>query len=133
DGYIATIENAIRFFGAAGDVITAYPDKALALAQLGQEELGKSLTILSAFSLPAKEGAWKWFWDGWSNHQLKAHRAYLYELISPLRIELDAPNGKTYTGGPLRTKLSHEKESGFYVDYDQVLERFVSPSIKYKR
>jgi len=118
----------MRFFGAGQELMGEYPDKALALAQLGQEELGKSLTILSAFSLPAEEEAWSWFWEGWSNHQLKAHRAYLYELISPLRIEVfNGRDGRTYTGLPLRPKLSQEKESGFYVDYDFNLQKFVSP------
>jgi AbiV family abortive infection protein len=127
DGYTATIENAIRFVGAAEELMSSYPDKALALAQLGQEEVGKSLSMLSAFALPPEEKAWQWFWDSWSNHQLKAHRAYLYEIISPLRIEVVAPDGKVHAGEPLRPKLSQEKESGFYVDFDISRKSFVSP------
>jgi hypothetical protein len=88
DGYVQTIENAIRFFGASTDLIRTFPDKALALGQLGQEEVGRSLTLLAAFSLPTEGHAWRWFWRGWNNHQLKAHRAYLYECVSPLRVEL---------------------------------------------
>jgi AbiV family abortive infection protein len=127
DGYTATIENAIRFVGAAEELMSSYPDKALALAQLGQEEVGKSLSMLSAFALPPEERAWEWFWDSWSNHQLKAHRAYLYEIISPIRIEVVAPGGKVHAGEPLRPKLSQEKESGFYVDFDVNRKSFVSP------
>lgn len=127
DGYSATIENAIRFVGAAEEIMSSYPDKTLALAQLGQEEVGKSLSMLSAFALPPEEKAWEWFWSSWSNHQAKAHLAYLYEIISPLRIAIVAPDGKVHTGGPLRPRLSQEKESGFYVDFDAKLKSFVSP------
>ena len=113
EGYIKTLENATRLFGAATDLMKSYPDKALALAQLGQEEVGRSLTLLAAFSLPAEEGAWDWVWKGWANHQLKAHRAYLYELISPLRVEVAAPDGRKFAGEPLLQRISQEKEVGF--------------------
>ena len=45
DGYVQTIENAMRFFGASKILIESFPDKALALGQLGQEEVGRSLTL----------------------------------------------------------------------------------------
>ena len=127
DGYIQTIENSMRFFGASFDLIQTYPDKALALGELGQEEVGRSLTLLAAFSLPIDARAWEWFWKGWSNHQLKAHRAYLYEIISPLRLEIKAPDGRIFAGQPLRPKISQEKEAGLYVDFDHVSGRFLSP------
>jgi AbiV family abortive infection protein len=128
EGYVQTIDNAVRFFGAATDLIQAYPDKALALGQLGQEEVGRSLTLLAAFALPGEADAWGWFWKGWNNHQLKAHRAYLYEAISPLRIEITSPEGRLFAGEPLRAKISAEKEAGLYVDFDLVSGRFLSPS-----
>ena len=128
DGYLKTIENAIRFFGASTGLIQGFPDKALALAQLGQEEVGRSLSLLAAFSLPTEGHAWEWFWKGWNNHQLKAHRAYLYEIISPLRLEINAPDGLRSAGEPLRPKISQEKESGLYVDFDHASECFLSPS-----
>ena len=127
EGYVQTIENAIRFFGASTDLIKAFPDKALALGQLGQEEVGRSLTLLAAFTLPADADAWGWFWKGWTNHQLKAHRAYLYEIISPLRLEITAPDGRHFGGEPLRPKISEEKEAGLYVDFDHASGRFLSP------
>jgi AbiV family abortive infection protein len=127
EGYAATLNNAMRFIGAAQELLKDYPDKALALAQIGQEELGKSLTILSAFALPPDEVAWKWFWTDWNNHRRKAHRAYLYELISPTRLEMDTPSGRVYDGRSLRPKISQEKEFGFYVDFDMDLGCFVSP------
>jgi AbiV family abortive infection protein len=128
DGYVKTLENAVRFFGASTNLTEAFPDKALALGQLGQEEVGRSLSLLAAFSLPNEERAWGWFWDGWNNHQLKAHRAYLYEIISPLRIELQRPDGRRFAGEPLRPKISQEKEAGFYVDFDNPSGCFLSPS-----
>ncbi len=128
EGYVQTIENAIRFFGASTDLIQAFPDKALALGQLGQEEVGRSLTLLAAFSLPLEARAWEWFWKGWNDHQLKAHRAYLYEIISPLRLEIEARDGRRFAGEPLRPKISQEKEFGLYVDFDHACGRFLSPS-----
>ena len=43
--------------------------------------------------------------------QLKAHRAYLYEMISFSRIELISREGRHYAGEPLRPIISKEKES----------------------
>jgi AbiV family abortive infection protein len=127
EGYIKTLENAIRLFGAAQDLLQSFPDKALALAQLGQEEVGRSLTLLAAFSLPPQEEAWQWVWSGWSDHVFKAHRAYLYEIISPLRVELRAPDGRRFAGEPLLERISQEKEVGFYVDFDDPTGHFFSP------
>ena len=126
-GYKDVVENAVRFFGASTELCNKYPDKALALAQIGQEELGKSLTILAAFHLPQDSNAWQWFWGNWTSHQLKAHRAYLYELISPLRIEIQSASGDRYSGLPLRPKIHQEKESGLYVDFDLQAMEFISP------
>jgi AbiV family abortive infection protein len=127
-GYELSIDNALRLAGAATAVLDEYPDKALALAQLGQEELGKSLSLLASGALPQEPDAWTWLWDGWRDHQLKAHRAYLYEIIHPLRIILSRPEyGERYEGEPLLDRLVTEKEIGFYVDYDRALGAFVSP------
>jgi AbiV family abortive infection protein len=128
DGYVQTIDNAVRFLGAAGDLIQNFPDKSLALGQLGQEEIGRSLTLLAAFSLPDAANTWKWFWKGWNNHDLKAHRAYLYEIISSLRLEIQSPDGRRFAGEPLRPKICHEKEAGLYVDFDEASGRFLSPT-----
>ena len=60
---------------------------------------------------------------------MKAHRAYLYEIISPVRIEMAHPEGgEHYDGGPLLDRLPVEKEVAFYVDFDRHLDGFVSPS-----
>lgn len=127
-GYDLTIDNAIKCLGASQSIATDYPDKALSLAQLGQEELGKSLTLLAAAALPKDEEVWSWFWDGWRNHKLKAHRAYLYEIINPLRIEVLKPDGTIYAGEPLCYPIHKEKESGLYVDFDLKKNVFIDPS-----
>jgi len=127
EGYSLAIENAMRLFGAATDLLVTFPDKALALAQIGQEEIGKSLTLLAAFALPQTPNAWRWFWRGWREHNLKAHRAYLYELLNPLRIELSFPDGRRYSGEPLHGSLPREKELGLYVDFQEESGSFVAP------
>ena len=127
-GFEASIENATRLAGAAAVLLEEFPDKALALAQLAQEELGKSLSLLAAAALPDSPDAWTWLWAGWRDHQLKAHRAFLYEIIHPQRIELRHPvTGDRYAGEPLFDRMSTEKEVGFYVDFDAHLGSFVSP------
>lgn len=127
-GYEGAIDNALRFFGAATNLCGEYPDKALALAQIGQEEVGKSLTLLAAFYLPSDVAAWQWFWKDWSAHQVKAHRAFIYELIDPMRLEMQSPDGKKYSGLPLRAKIHQEKEAGLYVDFDVQNLRFLCPA-----
>jgi len=127
-GYEGTIDNALRFFGAATNLCGEFPDKALALAQIGQEEVGKSLTILAAFHLPSDDAAWQWFWKDWTAHQVKAHRAFIYELISPMRLEMQSPDGMKYSGLPLRDKIHQEKEAGLYVDFDVRNLRFLCPA-----
>jgi len=59
---------------------------------------------------------------------LKAHRAYLYEIVHPLRIEVRGPDGANYDGGPLLDQLTDEKEVGLYVDYDAQLGTFTGPT-----
>lgn len=127
-GYEGAIDNALRFFGAATNLCYEYPDKALALAQLGQEEVGKSLSLLAAFYLPSNIAAWQWFWKDWTAHQIKAHRAFIYELISPMRLEIQSSSGTRYSGLPLRAKIHQEKESGLYVDFDIQNMRFLCPT-----
>ena len=133
EGYSLAVENAVRSLGAATDLLGTFPDKALALAQIGQEEVGKSLTLLAAFAIPQTPNAWKWFWKGWREHNLKAHRAYLYELLNPLRIELSSPDGRRYGGEPLHDSLPREKELGLYVDFKEKSGFFVAPEFAITR
>jgi len=126
-GLSLAIDNAIELLSAAMELQEKHQSKALALAQIGQEEIGKSLTILAAFGIPEEPKAWEWFWKGWRDHKLKAHRAYLYELITPVRLEISSPDGEFHDGGPRRNPISREKEVGLYVDYDQGSKTFTSP------
>ncbi len=126
-GYNFTIDNAIRLLDASTLLQNDFPDKALAIAQLGQEEIGKSLTLLAAFHLTDDPEEWKWFWRGWKNHVLKAQRAYLYEIFNPLRIELVSSDGSEYSGFPFMEPISREKEVGLYVDFDQKSQTFTTP------
>ena len=126
-GFGLAIDNAKDLMTAAIELCSSHQSKALALAQIGQEEIGKSLTILAAFGLSEDNAQWSWFWDGWRKHDLKAHRAYLYELVSPLTIEISGASGQIHNGLPLRNPISREKEVGLYVDYDPSLRKFTSP------
>jgi AbiV family abortive infection protein len=128
EGFTFAVDNASELLSSAMELQENHPAKALALAQIGQEEIGKSLTILASAVLPAELECWSWFWDGWKDHKLKAHRAYLYELISPMRIEFRAEDRLEYAGEPLRSPINREKEVGLYVDYDLNDGKFITPS-----
>jgi hypothetical protein len=47
--------------------IQGYSEVALGIAELGQEEVGKTVSFLAAFSLQNDPGAWEWFWAAWKN------------------------------------------------------------------
>jgi AbiV family abortive infection protein len=117
----------MRLFDASSMLVNAHSAVALGLAQIGQEEIGKSLSLLAAIGLKPVPDAWNWFWQGWRDHGMKAHRAYLYELLDPLRIEIQAPDGRILDGGPLRDRIAMEKEAAFYVDFDGMTKEFIAP------
>jgi AbiV family abortive infection protein len=127
DGYGKTISNAFRLLQAAMTLTAEFPEAALGLAEIGQEETGKSLSFLAAFSFASDKAIWRWFWSAWKNHQLKAHRAFLYELISPVHIEMHGSGVLRRAGLPIRGKIQYEKEVSFYVNFDPKSGRFVSP------
>jgi AbiV family abortive infection protein len=128
-GYGMAVDNGLRLLQAAMDLTESFPDKSLAVAQVGQEEVGKSSSLLAAFALPQDSISWAWFWSGWRSHNLKAHRAFLYELLNPTRIELIARDKSRYSGQPLRATIPREKESGLYVEFDETTAAFVAPSL----
>lgn len=127
EGYHLAIQNGQRLFSASRALIADSASIALGLAQIGQEEIGKSLSLLAAIGMRPVDHAWKWFWRDWRNHRTKAHRAYLYEIIHPQRIELRGEGGRVYDGGPLRDTIVQEKEAAFYLDYDAAKGQFVGP------
>lgn len=130
DGFGRSIDNAWMMFHAAGKLIEGgFHAVALGVAQLGQEELGKSILFLAAFSLPTRDPAeWNWFWRYWRDHRMKAHLAFRYELISPLRIEAHSLSGERLSGLPFRDNITHEKEFGLYVNFDSQSGKFTSPA-----
>jgi AbiV family abortive infection protein len=128
DAYTKSIDNAMRLHSAGVCLLKKHPEICLGLFELGQEELGKSYSCLAAMGV--KEDAkefWKSFWEEWKNHEIKAHRAFYYELLNPTRLEAISANGKRLSGLPIRGRIHKEKESSFYVNYDNVEKKFVGP------
>jgi len=126
-GFELAVSNGFSLSMSAITLVDDFQQIALGLAQLGQEEIGKSLSILAAMHLPDSEGSWQWFWSAWRNHQVKAHRAFLYELFSPWRIELRTPEGERLAGLSRRQSMTLEKEAAFYVNFDVATKSFVAP------
>lgn len=124
-GYEKTVSNGFSLVMSAMTLLNDFPHIAIGLSQLGQEEIGKSLSILSAFQL--KENEWQWFWSAWLDHNKKSHRAFLYELISPYRLELRSPTGERLAGLSKRKSMPQEKEAAFYVGYDEPQQTFILP------
>lgn len=127
DGYSKSLDNAERLLSAGLKLFGEYSEIALGLFELGQEELGKSFTFLGTFVFSNTSVAEDFLFKNWQNHQVKVHRAFLYELISPLRVVIQDGKGNILSGGSVREKLHHEKEASFYVNYDKKQKRFVEP------
>jgi AbiV family abortive infection protein len=126
-GHSKSLENAMHLLDAALTIWDNHPAVALGLSELGQEELGKSLSFLSAFYFLEHEADWAWFWKAWRNHQIKAHRAFLYELFSPLGMIIEPDGPSRMEGASARPQISQEKEAAFYVDYSHAERAFISP------
>jgi len=127
DGYAKSVAQGFALMESALDLASSHPSIALGLAELGQEEVGKSLSLLSAMALPADRDSAQWFWRSWRDHRLKAHRAFLYELFSPVRIEVHDPERGRLSGASMRAAIHHEKEAAFYVDFDGASGQFTAP------
>lgn len=128
DGYIKAVEQGFALLDSAMGLAPKQPAIALGLAELGQEEVGKSLSLLAAMALPRDADSMQWFWRSWKDHRLKAHRAFLYELISPTRVEIHDPAGGRLAVASLRAAIHHEKEAAFYVDFDRTTGGFTRPT-----
>jgi len=127
DGYSKSLNNAERLLSAGLKLFEEYSEIALGLFELGQEELGKSFTFLAAFIFSDTPAVEDFLFKDWKNHRAKVHRAFLYELISPLRVVIKDGKGNVLSGGSVREKLHYEKEASFYVNYDGKQKRFISP------
>src|SRR5260370_11824006 len=130
DGFRKTTGHAHRLLSASLSLVSESPELSLGLAEVGQEELGKSLSLLASFSLPTAKFGWEWLWRGWKNHRLKGYRAFLYELVSPVRIEMHGKEGLLMSGIPSRDQIQHEKEFSFYVNFRPESGKFVSPRME---
>ena len=127
DGHEKTIITGYRLLMSAMSLVGEFPEVSLGIAELGQEEIGKSLSLLAAFRFDSHKHTSSWFWSSWRNHQLKAHRAYLYELIYPLRIDTLNKDGSRRPAPSTRAKIMQEKEYSFYVNFDAASGTFQSP------
>ena len=124
-GYEKAVSNGFSLVMSAMTLLNDFPHVAIGLSQLGQEEIGKSLSILAAFQL--KKDEWQWFWSAWLDHEMKSHRAFLYELISPYRLVLHSQTGERLAGLSKRHSMPQEKEAAFYVGYDEPQQTFILP------
>lgn len=127
-GYGKTVQHAISLAAASGDVAESRTGTRLALAELAQEEVGKSFSLLAAMAIPeASVAVWKRFWNEFRNHDVKCARAFFYEWFEPTRISIVMKDGSTPDGVSRFKQLSRERTYGFYVDYDTSTGQFVAP------
>lgn len=124
EGHDKTVRNAERLFEAGTGIFKDYPDIALGLYELGQEEIGKSFSFLAAFAYGPTDPGWQDFWETWRDHRTKAYRAFFYEWFSPTRLTVS----EELDGFPRKPSIEREKEASFYVDYLRTTGRFVSPA-----
>lgn len=127
DGYTKSIENGKRLCEAGMLINKEYPDVALGLFELGQEEIGKSYMLLSSFQYKNNSVEWLSFWKDWKDHTRKAYAAHFYEWLNPVRIEINDPKWHEACGFGIRNKIPKEKEFSFYVNYDKSKNVFVIP------
>lgn len=133
DGYSKTLDNAERLAAAGLKLFSEYPEISLGLFELGQEEIGKSFTFLAIFLFADTPAAEEFLFKDWKSHSKKAHRAFLYELISPMRVIVKDVKGNEMSGGSARERMHHEKEASFYVNYNTTLAKFLSPQDDIKK
>ena len=101
-GFELAVSNAFSLVMAAIQLVDQFSHVTLGIGQLGQEELGKSFTILAAISLPDDDPDWRSFWSDWKDHRVKASRAFFYELFNPMRLELQRHVPAGEVGQPVR-------------------------------
>lgn len=127
-GHAATIETATRLFEAASAIQSDYPDIALGLFQVAEEETGKAFSLLAAFSYGHDPALWKEFWRAWRRHECKAARAFFYEWLCPTRLAFtDSTGASVFDGQTSRSTTPAEKEAAFYVDFNETTRRFITP------
>jgi AbiV family abortive infection protein len=118
---------------AAQLLLDGLPAQALAIGQIGQEELGKSWQLLTAFRLEPASPLWRGFWSDWRSHRRKAYAAFFYEWLNPFRVQAVASDGQPVGGWSQRESITSEKEVGLYVDFDDKTRTFLKPSDSVER
>jgi AbiV family abortive infection protein len=127
EGYAKTVANAMSLAAASGDGDESRIGPRLALAELAQEEVGKSFSLLAAIALPKTQVTWTQFWREFRDHDLKCARAFFYEWFEPTRISIVLKDRSTPDGITRFQRMSDEKIQGFYVDYDRSAGAFMDP------
>lgn len=128
-GFELAVSNAFSLVNASMILVEQIPQVALGLSQIAQEELGKSLAILAAISLPPGNPDWGSFWRDWKDHDVKAFRGFYYDLLNPARVHLRSPEGRTLLGLPRRSSIRAEKEASFYLNFNAAAGTFVAPDV----
>ncbi len=123
--FLELIENATQLLNSAISLSgTDEKHVSLGLAEIALEEIGKSFTCLAYYSVADSMKDWTAFWKDWKDHKSKAHRAFLYEYFSTIRVELkDKPD---YFPSK-RHAIPHEKEVSFYIDFDKSKREIIIP------
>lgn len=116
--FYASVENATSLYEVAiANLGTEQRHISLGLAEIALEELGKSFTCLSIYSIDRQNYDWNDFWKVWKNHKTKSYRAFFYEFFCLFRIELPEFDSTNF---PSKRKIiPHEKEVSFYVDFNE--------------
>ena len=123
--FLKSVENALDLYEAAiANFGTVQKHISLGLAEIALEELGKSFTCLTVFSVDSDSYDWNQFWKIWRNHKIKAHRGFFYEFFCRLSIEI--PENIRYIPSK-REVIPQEKEISFYVDFDKNLRKPIIP------
>jgi len=128
--YEKTMISAEGLFNAGMTLFKINHNSALGQFELGQEEVGKSFSILSAFGYGSNQDVWKMFWKDWRDHKVKVARSFFYEWFSPWRITVLNDNGVPIDGHCREgffNGIPKEKESAFYVNYDELTGSFKAP------
>jgi AbiV family abortive infection protein len=118
DLFYASVKNAVSLYEVAcSNLSTNQKHISLGLAEIALEEIGKSFTCLSIYSVDNQNYDWKEFWKVWKNHKIKSYRAFFYEFFCLLRVEI--PDFDSTNFPSKREIIPHEKEVSFYVDFNE--------------
>lgn len=127
DAHGKTIDTAMRLSEAAMKINKDYPEVALSLFQIAQEEIGKSFQLLAACGYERDPKLWTDFWCVWRSHERKTAASFFYEWLCPTRGVVRPFEGEPLDGFTKRERFTAEKEAGLYVDFDEKTGRFVAP------